>query len=137
MVLVDLSNGAVARDEQVSVKAREQLVPVLIAGNQQAADELCTVLDGMDVPALVGCLAAARVAPARPRGVPVLVPEEHYDRACEILACRDASLSDDDWEEDEEEDDDDFFDDDEDEDDDFLPDDDYDDDDDFEEEDED
>ena len=104
------------------------LVAVAFADTAEDAEHYCSALDHMDVPALIGCQDQAGVARARAAsGMPVLVPEHLQDRASEILACLEATASDDwDDEDEDEEEEDDYVDDDEDED--FDPDDDFDDD---------
>ena len=99
-----------------------ELVPVLFAADAEEASRYVTILAGSGINAIVGPSGGRRSA-----GTPLLVAEEHQERASELIASCDA-LAADDWDDDDEYEDDDDEEEDEDEDDDddddYLPDDD-------------
>lgn len=97
--------------------ARE-LVPVLFTSNGEEAARYRLYLQEIGIPVVIG--ACIQKDHRGFGGTPLLVPEEYYDRASELIASSDAIAADD-WDddpvEDDDEDDDDEDDDDEDEDD--------------------
>ncbi|MFQ5591738.1 MAG: hypothetical protein ACE5HE_11280 [Phycisphaerae bacterium] len=110
----------------VGVRGQDALTPVLFARSNEEATRFCALLEGVDIPALVGDDADVRL---RSLGVPVLVPESLHEWSSEVLSAAEAVYSDDDVDDEEDEDEDDFFaddddiDDDDDDDDEFLDDD--------------
>ena len=59
------------------------LAPVLFARTKEQASLYCSMLEGVDIPAVIGDHSDGHT---RGLGIPILVPESLYERASEILA---------------------------------------------------
>ena len=79
-------------DDAVTTSEDVRLIPVVFAPSRDEATYLCTVLEEMNIPALVGKgEGSAERGWGGTSRMPIFVPAPLHDRAAEIIASHEAS----------------------------------------------